>query len=348
MYKSNILVEHIASFTSQRDMEMLTLSLLKSIRSMLSSDRASIIAVNKQGKVTSQMIYEGELYVHRDNNFKFETELLNAFELMQATSSKEHTLNKELGCSTILLLESNRLQEKYLVIELTERMGKGESLIMSGILSIYNNFVSLLLESQTDELTGLANRKTFESAIKKVFDMLPLSPKAIEAERRKGLTSWDVKSESEADLYWLAIIDIDHFKAVNDNFGHLYGDEILIHLAQLIRSSFRTEDLQFRFGGEEFVILLQAPGIEMCRQILERFRVEVANYKFPRVENVTVSIGVVGFRKEVFHVTSIDYADQALYHSKQNGRNQVTFFEDMLDAGLAEVKHVEGGDVDLF
>jgi diguanylate cyclase (GGDEF)-like protein len=98
----------------------------------------------------------------------------------------------------------------------------------------------------------------------------------------------------------LAIIDIDNFKSVNDNFGHLYGDEILIQLAQIIRSSFRDEDLKFRFGGEEFVILLKASSIEACKHTLERFRQNVASQDFPTVGQVTVSIGSVQFTQDQF------------------------------------------------
>ena len=71
---------------------------------------------------------------------------------------------------------------------------------------------------------------------------------------------------------WLAVVDIDHFKLVNDRFGHLYGDEVLILVANILRSSFRNQDRIFRFGGEEFVVLLRAATLENARQGFDRFR----------------------------------------------------------------------------
>lgn len=213
--------------------------------------------------------------------------------------------------------------------------------MLSGILNIYNNFLALLNDSQTDELTGLANRKTFDSAITKVFDIPAVSAEKVDNERGQG-------THEGNSPFWLAIMDIDNFKGINDQYGHLYGDEILIHVAQVIKNSFRYEDLQFRFGGEEFVVLLQAEDRERCEEVLERFRRSVEEYPFPNQQKVTISVGAVEFIKGVFHVTPIDYADQALYYSKNNGRNKVTFYEEMLASGEVLSKEIEEGDIELF
>src|SRR5213076_2390666 len=92
---------------------------------------------------------------------------------------------------------------------------------------------------------------------------------------------------------WLAVVDIDHFKRVNDKFGHLYGDEVLILIANLLQSSFRAHDRVFRFGGEEFVVLLRSTTLDNARKIIDRFRVNVEAYVFPQVGTVTVSVGFV-------------------------------------------------------
>lgn len=128
---------------------------------------------------------------------------------------------------------------------------------------------------------------------------------------------------------WLVIIDIDHFKNINDRFGHIYA-EILIHLAKVLRKSFRHEDFKFRFGGEEFVILLSAEGRDACKEVLDRFRRQISDVIFPGDTNLTVSIGGVELKQSASPVTSLDYAVKALYHSKESGRDRLTFFEDML------------------
>jgi diguanylate cyclase (GGDEF)-like protein len=342
MHHSNI-VDHIAAFTSQRDTEMIEFSLLKSIKLMLNSNKSSIISMNKKGDITSEMVHEGEDYVVRDCQFMVADYLLKAYKLINASGLQEYTLRIESNIYLLKVIQNDNFVEKFLVIERAIQISKAESYVLSGILSIYNNFIDLLKESQIDELTGLANRKTFDTSISKIFNNLPVADR-IENERRQE----GEDSETKPLTHWLAIVDIDNFKSVNDNFGHLYGDEILIQLAQIIRTSFRAEDLKFRFGGEEFIILLKAAGLENCKQTLERFREDVASFDFPQVGQVTVSAGAVEFSKEEFHVTLIDYADQALYHSKKSGRNQVSFFEEMVAAGLAKVNEIESGDLDLF
>lgn len=270
--------------------------------------------------------------------------MVEAINYMKAALIDKYTLKSANGYTVINVLQHDRKSEQYLVIDLANPLEKSQSYFLSGILSIYVNFTALLEESQTDELTGLANRKTFESSIANVFDEQIVSSDKIQNDRRLV-----VNKENAKDLrYWLVIIDIDHFKQVNDNFGHLYGDEILIKIAQLIRASFRHEDLKFRFGGEEFVVLLSIPDRAGCEYVLEKFRARVEATRFPNIEKLTVSLGVVEFKKGTFHVTSIDCADQALYYSKDNGRNKITYFEDMLASGAAKLAEIEGGDVDLF
>ena len=217
-------------------------------------------------------------------------------------------------------------------------ISKLDSYLVSGFIQVHRNFCELLMESQTDELTGLANRKTFEDNISKIHEMVVPDEHDYPRDKRHG----------NADMFWLAMIDVDHFKRVNDNYGHLYGDEVLILIAQLLNECFRDDDFVFRFGGEEFVAILRTPDRASCEKMLARLRGTVEEKEFPGVGNITISIGAVQMTPDTFHVTLLDYADQALYKSKDNGRNQVTFFEDMVSQGQAHYENVEAGEVDLF
>jgi diguanylate cyclase (GGDEF)-like protein len=344
MYHSSTIINHIADFTSQRNTDLLAFSLLKSVNSMISCSSTKIITIDKKKDIRANISFENNHYTVHDTSIEIDSALRHSFEHMNNSSMSAFTLKTKIGYSVIHLLHHDRKSEQFLIINLEKKIAKENAYILSGILSIYSNFIKLLNESQTDELTGLANRKTFDSAISSVFNAYPQEYEKIEDERRAP-NEIIVKEQHK---YWLVIIDIDDFKRVNDEFGHLYGDEILIHLAQIIRSNFRNEDLQFRFGGEEFVILLSASNQMECMQILERFRRNVEEYQFPNLDTVTVSIGVVEFKKETFHITSIDYADQALYQSKRSGKNQITFFENMLSQGLAKKSDIQGGSVDFF
>jgi len=198
--------------------------------------------------------------------------------------------------------------------------------VIEGILSVYRNYQSLLDYSERDSLTGLLNRKTFDEKFSRLVAVKPndLPAPASEDERRHVTTE---KSQ------WLAVVDIDHFKRVNDSFGHLYGDEVLILVANILRASFRAHDRVFRFGGEEFVILLRSATLENARMIFERFRTNVENYCFPQVGTVTVSVGFASISDET-PVVILGHADQALYHAKENGRNRVCYYDELRDSGV--------------
>jgi diguanylate cyclase (GGDEF)-like protein len=135
---------------------------------------------------------------------------------------------------------------------------------------------------------------------------------------------------------WLAVVDVDHFKSVNDRFGHLYGDEVLILVANLLQSSFRAQDRVFRFGGEEFVVLLRSTTLENARRIIDRFRTNVEMHEFPQVGRVTVSVGFTSIRAADSPVVTLGHADQALYFAKANGRNRACHYEELVSSGLLQ------------
>ena len=181
-----------------------------------------------------------------------------------------------------------------------------------GLLDIYRNLVSLLDYTESDTLTGLLNRKSFDDTFYRA-SALPLSLLEDGRERRAVAPQ----------RYWLGVVDIDHFKQVNDQHGHLIGDEVLLLLSRVMRQSFRFLDKLYRFGGEEFVVLLRCPSEEAAMSALERFRSNVQNYLFPRVERVTVSIGYTDVRSGDTPPSAVERADLAVYYAKRHGRNQV-------------------------
>ncbi|CAN7663968.1 GGDEF domain-containing protein [Pseudoduganella sp. LjRoot289] len=214
--------------------------------------------------------------------------------------------------------------------------------IVAGIVSVYRNFQNLLDYSERDSLTGLLNRKTFDDQLAKMLqastaeqDAMALPPG--EEERRQ---------HNCEEKQWLAVVDVDHFKLVNDKFGHLYGDEVLILIANLLTSSFRAQDRVFRFGGEEFVVLLRSTSQENAHRIIDRFRSNVETHEFPQVGRVTVSIGYVSISAYQAPVIILGQADQALYYAKSHGRNQVCHYDELVSGGLLQV--VESNDTAEF
>jgi diguanylate cyclase (GGDEF)-like protein len=219
----------------------------------------------------------------------------------------------------------------FLVIESETDDAKDQELV-SILLGFYKNYVSLLNDSQRDKLTGLHNRTTFHEQVLRII-----------ASRRSA----EDRSAHAHGGYCLAIIDIDHFKRINDKFGHLYGDEVLLLFARAMVDAFRGGDSLFRIGGEEFVIVLGDIDLGRALLVFDRFRQSIENYPFPQVGKITISLGVCIISGEDSPGAAIDRADQALYYAKNNGRNQVCVYENLVAEGKLTPSKRES-DAELF
>jgi len=179
------------------------------------------------------------------------------------------------------------------------------------LTNIFANLMRLIDRFERDPLTGLFNRQSFEHRFADLIEYQQQNPSR---DRSAGGT-------------WLAIADIDHFKRVNDTYGHLFGDEILLLISQIMRQSFRFDDLLFRYGGEEFIIILNNTNETGARQALERFCAAIRVYEFPRLKAMTMSVGWAAVAVREFSTDVIHKADKALYYAKDNGRDRVVSYE---------------------
>lgn len=147
-----------------------------------------------------------------------------------------------------------------------------------------------------------------------------------------------LRAKQEKIPFSLIMLDIDHFKQVNDCFGHDVGDQILKELTQLLRSLIRQADLLIRWGGEEFLILLPATHLEEAGPFAERIRKEVENARFSRVNSINISLGVTQLHDDDDNETLIKRVDDALYQAKQQGRNRVVLNGDQSLIGTTGLK----------
>lgn len=163
--------------------------------------------------------------------------------------------------------------------------------------------------SVLDGLTGLYNRRQFEIGIEQEFN----------------------RTRRHPSDFSLAILDIDFFKKVNDNYGHQYGDYVLKTVSELLKKSFRKTDLLYRYGGEELVIIMPETGIEGAVIPVQRLRRTVEDYDFEYngvKTKVTVSIGLTMNYQNLNSTAEIlKTADEALYRAKDEGRNRVILYE---------------------
>lgn len=162
--------------------------------------------------------------------------------------------------------------------------------------------------SVTDGLTGLYNRRHFEHNLEREFLRTKRYP---------------------SDLS-LAIIDIDHFKNVNDTYGHQFGDFVLKEISDIIFDSFRKTDMIYRYGGEELAIILPETPLDGALIPLERLRIKISEHLFSynnQEAHVTISIGAsYNFEGMKIQEELVETADKALYNAKQNGRNKVVAY----------------------
>jgi len=220
-------------------------------------------------------------------------------------------------------------------------LNKHSEKLIRGFSRIYRNFMAVINDNEHDTLTGLLNRKTFDTQVNTLLSH-PLCTKDSKSAKGKN------RRIANKDAYhWVAMLDIDHFKSINDNFGHVYGDEVLLLLSDLMKKSFRSNDLLFRYGGEEFVIILEPATKEDAHLAFERFRQNLAQFEFPRIGHVSISTGIVRIDTQEHPATVLEHADQALYYAKENGRNRVCNYHDLIEEGALSPRQVES-DIELF
>jgi diguanylate cyclase (GGDEF)-like protein len=213
--------------------------------------------------------------------------------------------------------------------------------MVTSVLRIFRNFQGLLDYSERDSLTGLLNRKTFDESFLKA-SAEPAQPATAARDAVEGR-----RAVADTGSYWLGVIDIDHFKRVNDNYGHLIGDEVLLLLSRLMRGSLRSRDRLYRFGGEEFVALVRCKGAESAALAFERLRGNTERYAFPQVERITVSVGFTEVKPGDTPGGAFERADKAVYYAKEHGRNQLQYHEALVARGeLDDASKIS--DIELF
>lgn len=341
MHNTPHLLDQLVSLTGIRDLELLEVSLLKTLNGFIQPQGLSLYKVSGRGELRSQVVFHPEHCRVLREGFEVAPELLQCFRQHHSGDKTSVQLALADGLLTLLPVLDARATTTYLAIHSAGELQASDRHMMDGMLQIYRNFCQLLQESQTDSLTGLANRKTFDECFSRVYELQPF------AEETKPVAV-DLRHPHGQNSYWLAMVDIDHFKSVNDRFGHLYGDEVLILMAHLLRNALRNDDLVFRFGGEEFVLMIRCAGRHEAAGLLERLRKSVEAQDIPQVGHVTISLGATELLRNIFAGTLLDYADKALYYSKQNGRNRLTFFEDMVAQGLAVRESAPSENLDFF
>jgi len=339
------LIDRLAELTGQRDRDVLDVTLVGALRDILGTVSVSIYRcigdVGQERWLTRARLVGAAAAAEADPAW-FELEDLPrvAEHPLRLSALREDRVIAVPGAThrTLFPVSTDREVVGVLEIETARRISARQRRTVCSILRIFRNFQGLLDYSERDTLTGLLNRKTFDESFLKAT-----------AERPAAADSEpDGRRESPSGSYWLGVIDIDHFKRVNDNYGHLIGDEVLLLLSRLMRGSLRTRDRLYRFGGEEFVALMRCNGPDSASLAFERLRSNIERYAFPQVEHVTVSVGFTEVVRGDSPSGAFERADKAVYYAKAHGRNQVQHHAALIASGELEALGPKASDIELF
>lgn len=339
------LVDHLAELTGFRDRDRLDVTLVGALRDLLSPQSVAMWGcVGEPGQqrwLKRARLCADDTAASSDSVW-VEVEslpLLSDHPLREACLLDQRVVTAP-GPPVISLfpLSTEMGMGGVLEIESLVPLGDDAQRLVRSVLRIYRNFQALLDYSERDTLTGLLNRKTFDESFLKVA-LGPGAPRPETDARRVAGPPHQV---------YLGVIDIDHFKTVNDRFGHLIGDEVLLLLSRLMRSTFRFSDRLYRFGGEEFVAMMRCANADDALRAFERLRTNTQRYAFPQVGKITVSVGFTEVRSTDTPSGAFQRADKAVYYAKEHGRNQVRSHATLVAQGAVQGEMSKTGDVELF
>lgn len=338
------ILESIIALTEKQDIDSLELSLLSSIAELLDCKQATIYEVDvlDDSRIATALsvMKEGQTGDYRWVNNVPSEEITP--ELQKAMDKNMKTrIEDPDGRLNLWLPIAGGSKQVCLHIE-CHHLTSQQHYFVEAIVKIYSNYLSILVESERDKLTGLLNRHSFDRRLQQIL------------KRQRQKLDMNLKDPGKTrrhpvdKLAWLVMLDIDHFKEVNDRFGHVCGDEVLLTLTQKMQSYFRQSDVMFRFGGEEFVLILGPSQQQDAFDKLNDFRKTVENAVFPLTGHLTISIGFTAITEE-FQQLLIERADKALYYGKKHGRNQVRCYEELLrDKCVDDSQRKVKQEIELF
>jgi diguanylate cyclase (GGDEF)-like protein len=318
-----------------RDRAALLLAIASAVNSSLALEEVLNVALTHAGRIMGAVA--GAMYLVQQEKTEMKREA--EYNLTTRARGAVRKLDEEPVQSAIAAM-------RPLVVKLDERMAPGieggghpqhvlvvpiqRSGQLMGAMELYLNAPRELTEDQADLLNGVASEAAIAIVHAQLFhaqEENALTDELTRLPNRRALAQSFLQEMNRARRHHNAIaflmIDLDHFKQVNDTYGHLVGDQVLAELATILTSGARDSDVCARYGGEEFGMILHETSEAGARTLAERIRSKVATAVFPSDLKLTISIGIAATDEPALFSTLMERADQALYAAKQGGRNQV-------------------------
>lgn len=328
------ILESLAKITEEGETQTLVRSLVTTVLQMTSVDFVAVLKVF--GATRSEQVTI-EAYAERFAQQPDESIKDYYFGVIQnciTVKSSQARWHEGKYVVTAPIMNQHKTGVEYITLAVFATPNHDHEVLILGFTKILQNFVRILHDGERDGLTSLLNRKRFQDRLYAI-----IGKQRTAADRAANPTKR--KPPNLEEHYWLGLVDIDHFKKINDEYGHLFGDEVILMVARCLQSSFRDDDLLFRYGGEEFVVVIGPCDQAMAVKIFERFRAAVERKQVGRATAVTVSIGVAQVSLNDIPVTIVGNADKALYYAKEHGRNQIAVYDDLVEAGLLSPPEID-------
>lgn len=340
-------IDSLAEITRYQDREILERSLLATLAEVVPSEEYRLYKVQQPSPQLKLEIIASKA-AERDVISETQTD-------HQLTESLQQAIVRAIEGEEVVTMDSDEHNNQAnifpvfdkggeisaVLVQFTETIRFDDQKIVFGLLRIYSNYLNLLHENIRDKLTGLLNRETLN---KEILNILMKK-----SHIRQKIQARGFRRATDDDQYWLGVIDVDHFKTINDRFGHLFGDEVLILMAGFMTEVFRDDDLIFRYGGEEFVVMIKVTSRSDAFNVFERLRTKISQHSFPQIDDLTVSIGMVETDAQGGSSDVIQSADQALYYAKDNGRNQTCIYEDLIsERKITPDQKIKSKEIELF
>jgi diguanylate cyclase (GGDEF)-like protein len=325
----------LADSSGARDRAALLLAIASAVNSSLALEEVLNVAMTHAGRIMGAvagamyLVTPGKAEMNRQAEYNLANRAKGAVrhldeEPLRTALAAMRPMVLKLADEASPGLEGGGHPQHVLVVPM-QRSGQ-----LMGAMELYLNAFREPTDDEADLLTGVASQGAIAIRHAQLFQAQEenaLTDELTKLPNRRALAQSFLKEMHRARRYQKSIaflmIDLDHFKQVNDTFGHLNGDAVLHDLAKILEASARESDVCARYGGEEFGIILHETTEQGARTLAERIRAKVAASTFPGDLKLTISIGVAATAEPALFTSLMECADQALYAAKQGGRNQV-------------------------
>jgi diguanylate cyclase (GGDEF)-like protein len=309
-------------YYEEKDVELLTH--LQSLYEVMQHDHQDLI----DNHIDTQVVYN----IYFETPYNLNKEVLYYLKLISTfITSQDEVLLTKIEQSSFALLpklnfavsafekESNQKTELLMQKELWILIGTLTTLLLEALFIV---IPSIRIVRRKDEvLNALVKERTNE--LEKIAITDPLT-KLYNRRKTDEVMQCELdKAKRYKNAFSVILIDIDHFKKINDTYGHQRGDVVLQTLSQLLLESVRSVDVVGRWGGEEFIIITMLPDEDKLMQFSEKLRQKIEFFSFEEVGSLTVSLGISIYEENDTEKSLIERVDKALYDAKNSGRNCV-------------------------